>query len=203
MHLIGLYDDRALTTAVGARFCNSLSDPRLNQIGIARTSREIWIVVAAPLDLPQPGEMLTVARDVLVGVNTARTRGHRCGDRPYAPTAPVRLVQGLSSVALAHSIEMARVGRLDHVGADGSSPSERVKRSGYVARIVGENIAGGVPSAGEVVEGWLDSLAHCANIMDPRFTEMGLAYAVNPDSPLQIYWTQLFALPRLPTLAMQ
>ena len=203
MHLIGYYDDRALATAVAARFCQHLSDPRLSEIGVARNDREIWIVVAAPFEVPKPGDQLTVARVVLVGVNGARSRGHSCGGRWYPAAAPVRLVQGLSTVALARSQEMARSGQLDHTGADGSTPSERVRRSGYAARIVGENIAGGVPSAAEVVAGWLDSPGHCANIMDARFTEMGLGFAENPSSPLQIYWTQLFALPRLPTVALR
>jgi uncharacterized protein YkwD len=203
MHLIGFYDDRSLATAVAARFCAHLSDPRLSQIGVARSDRGIWIVVAAPFEPPKPGEQVTVARDVLVGVNAARAHGHRCGSHWYPPVAPVRLVQGLSSVAFDRSVEMAHAGKLDHTGADGSSPADRVRRSGYVARVVGENIAAGVPSAAEVVAGWLDSPGHCANIMDARFTEMGLAYAVNPSSALQIYWTQLFALPRQPTVAQR
>ena len=203
MNLIGLYDDRSLATAIGARFCHNLSDPRLSEIGVSRSERGIWIVVAAPLELPNPREQRTVALDVLVGVNHARTSGHRCGGRSYPPVAPVRLVGSLNSVALAHSDEMARAGRLDHSGVDGSSPADRVRRSGYAARVVGENIAGGVPSAAEVVQGWLDSPEHCANIMDSRFAEMGLAYAVNPASPLQIYWTQLFSLPRSPSPAMR
>jgi hypothetical protein len=203
MHLIGLYDDRSLATAISARFCRNLADPRLSEIGVSRSERAIWIVVAAPLELPDPQEQRTAALDVLVGVNHARATGHRCGSHPYPPAAPVRLAGHLSSIARAHSDEMARVGRLDHSGVDGSSPGDRVRRSGYLARVVGENIAGGVPSAEEVVQGWLDSPEHCANIMDPRFTEMGLAFAINASSPLQIYWTQLFALPRSPSVAMR
>jgi hypothetical protein len=44
-------------------------------------------------------------------------------------------------------------------------------------KLVGENIAYGPKSADEVVQGWLDSPGHCENIMDPRFAEMGIAYA--------------------------
>jgi len=200
MHLIGYFDDRSLTTAVAARFCAHLRDPRLSQVGISRTDRDIWIVVAAPFEAPS-GDPLTVARDVLVGVNDARTHGHHCGGRWFPPAAPVRLVPLLTSVAQRRSAEMAGRGELEHTGADGSSPADRVERAGYVARVVAENIAGGVQNAGEAVQGWLDSPGHCANIMDPRFTEMGLGFAVNPSAPLQIYWTQLLALPRLPTVA--
>jgi len=53
----------------------------------------------------------------------------------------------------------------------GSAPLE------YQEKLVGENIAYGPKTADEVVQGWLDSPGHCANIMDPRFAEMGIAYA--------------------------
>jgi uncharacterized protein YkwD len=68
-----------------------------------------------------------------------------------------------------------------------------VHRTGYRARHVGENIASGVPTAREVVDGWLASPGHCSNIMDPRFTEMGVAYATERRSRGVIYWTQVFA----------
>jgi uncharacterized protein YkwD len=48
----------------------------------------------------------------------------------------------------------------------------------------------------EVTQGWLDSPAHCENIMDPRFSEIGIAFAVNTASAEVVYWTQDFAAPR-------
>jgi len=196
MHLVGLNDDRAIASAVAGRFCRDLANPALREIGVAQTGRDLWIVVIAPLAAPGPAEQPAIAREVLARVNEARAVGRRCGSRSYPPAAPLQLSGRLSRVALEHSSDMAQVGSLEHQGRDGSSPADRVLRSGYAAQLVGENIAGGVPSAAEVADGWLASTAHCANIMDRRFTEMGLAYAVVPASPLQIYWTQLFAVPR-------
>jgi hypothetical protein len=43
--------------------------------------------------------------------------------------------------------------------------------------------------------GWLDSPGHCENIMDPRFTEMGIAYATGQVSKRGLYWVQLLAAP--------
>jgi uncharacterized protein YkwD len=196
MHLAGLQSDRDIAAAVAGRFCRDLADPRLRDIGVARNGRDLWVVVSAPLDVPAPADQPMVAREVLARVNAARAAGHRCGGRPYPPVAPLQLTGRLSQVALEHSVDMARSGNLDHQGRDGSSPAERVRRTGYAVQLVGENIAGGVPTAAEVVDGWLTSPGHCANIMDGRFTEMGLAYAIEPSSRLEIYWTQLFALPR-------
>ena len=48
----------------------------------------------------------------------------------------------------------------------------------------------------EVVQGWLRSPEHCANVMNPDFTQMGIAYAVNAQSEDGIYWTQVFGTPR-------
>jgi uncharacterized protein YkwD len=103
----------------------------------------------------------------------------------------------LADAALAHSREMAKNNLLDHRGRDGSTPALRVERAGYGAhRIVGENIAAGAMTAAEVTEGWLDSPAHCENIMDGRFTQIGIAYAASPSTDAGMYWTQDFAAPR-------
>jgi uncharacterized protein YkwD len=66
---------------------------------------------------------------------------------------------------------------------------------GYREKLVGENIAFGPRTADEVVRGWLDSPGHCANIMDPRFAQMGIAYAAS-HAKRGLFWVQLFAQPK-------
>ena len=56
-------------------------------------------------------------------------------------------------------------------------------------------MAGGQTTAGEVVETWLGSPGHCANLMDARYSETGIARAVNTDSKNVVYWVQVFAAP--------
>lgn len=90
---------------------------------------------------------------------------------------------------------MARHDYMDHTGRDGSTPAQRVTRSGYRWKTVGENLASGVMTADEVVAGWLGSPHHCENLMNARFTQMAVAYAVNPASRGGIYWTQVFGTP--------
>ncbi len=79
----------------------------------------------------------------------------------------------------------------------GHSPADRVRAVGYQEKLVGENIAYGPKSAEEVVQGWLDSPGHCENIMDPRFAEMGIAYAAGHASKRGLYWVQVLADPRV------
>jgi uncharacterized protein YkwD len=91
---------------------------------------------------------------------------------------------------------MAEHGYFEHQDLAGRSPAERVRAVGYRETLVGENIAYGPQSAEEVVRGWLDSPGHCENIMDPRFAEMGIAYAPGRASRHGLYWVQVLAAPR-------
>ena len=79
-----------------------------------------------------------------------------------------------------------------HQGRDGLTPGDRAELAGYGGTKVGENIAAALDTTAKVVEGWLASSGHCANIMNPEFSELGAAYANDPQSDAGIYWTALF-----------
>ena len=79
-----------------------------------------------------------------------------------------------------------------HAGRDGRDVGARARSTGYDWRRVGENIASGQASAAEAVAGWLESPGHCANLMNPAFTEMGAAYALREGPRPAAYWTQVF-----------
>ena len=103
----------------------------------------------------------------------------------------------LAEAALVHSTDMAAQHYLNHTGKDGRTAAERAIAAGYRWRTIAENIAAGQDTPEEVVQGWLDSPGHCANIMRDDLTEMGAGYAVNQARvPARIYWTQVFATPR-------
>ncbi len=92
---------------------------------------------------------------------------------------------------------MARHSNMAHTGSDGSTPADRATRAGYRWRSVGENIAAGQTTPEAAVESWLKSPPHCANLMAPQFTEMGVAYSVDTASKAGIYWAQLLGTPPL------
>jgi uncharacterized protein YkwD len=129
-------------------------------------------------------------------VNEARARGARCGTRWFAPAPPVRPSGTLNGVALGHASDMAEHDYFEHEDLAGHSPADRVRAVGYREMLVGENIAYGVKSADDAVQGWLDSPGHCENIMDPRFVEMGIAYAQGRAVKHGLYWVQVLAAPR-------
>jgi uncharacterized protein YkwD len=197
LHISGAVSDSQIAAILAANYCRTLINPTLREIGAERRGRELWMVLAAPVSLPAAADAAGVSRRILDLVNAARAAGRRCGAKYFPPVAPLTLDSKLTGAALAHSLEMAKNGEFAHRGHDGSSPAVRVERAGYGAhRIVGENIAAGAMTPVEVTEGWLTSPAHCENIMDARFTEIGIAYAASLNTAAGMYWTQDFAAPR-------
>jgi uncharacterized protein YkwD len=132
---------------------------------------------------------------VLDLVNQARSHGRRCGSERFAAVPPLLASRDLDAAAADHARDMARRRFFEHRGSDGSEPRDRVRRAGYASRLTGENIALGPESAEEAVAGWLDSPGHCANIMEPRFRDIGVGVAVGKKRG-QIYWVQEFGAPR-------
>lgn len=187
--------DAAIGRALSERGCEDIIDPDYRDVGVAQRGNQAWIVLATPLAPPLAAEAEAVSRRVLELVNVARSRARRCGWKRFDAAAPLVASGVLSAAALAHSKDMADRSTLSHSGRDGSTPAERATRAGYRWRVVGENIASGQPTADLVVAEWLDSPRHCANLMSPDYSEMGVAFAVGPKSSGGIYWTQVFAAP--------
>ena len=176
--------------------CRALLDPGMHDIGVYRRGSDTWLVLAAASVAPARTQAPVLATRALQLVNEVRARGTRCGERSFGPAPPVRLSGTLAGVAFGHAIDMAKHNYFEHEDLTGRTPAERVRAVGYREKLVGENIAYGPKSAEEVVQGWLDSPGHCENIMDPRFAEMGIAYAAGQASRRGLYWVQLLADPR-------
>ncbi|WP_432496849.1 CAP domain-containing protein [Kineococcus gypseus] len=109
--------------------------------------------------------------------------------RADAGCAPLTESAAVTATAAAHSAEMAATGVLTHVGLDGSSHRVRLAAGGVQAPRTAENVAQGYDAA-SVVDAWLASPGHRANILDCTLTLVGIAEAAGTDGP---YWTQVFA----------
>lgn len=195
VHLDGHGSRDGVLQAMSRQYCGPLTDASLNDAGLYRDGRSWWILLAAPFEPPAASAAAEVARQVLALSNEARARGRRCGDQFFPAGGRLRLDARLAAAASAHAQDMARNGFVRHEGSDGSSPGERVSRAGYRWRSIAENVAGGQTTARQVVQEWLRSPVHCAALMRPELTEMGVAYAVDPDSEAGIYWSQKLARP--------
>ncbi len=188
--------DAEIVTRLERRSCKNIVDPGYRDVGFATRPGRAWVVLAVPLVPPAADEAPDVGRRVLELVNEARASPRRCGRTRFAAAPPLRLSETLQRAALDHARDMASHGNLSHAGSDGSTHAQRATRAGYPWRVVGENIAAGQPTAEQVVAGWLKSAGHCANLMDPDFSEMGVAFAIAPQDGKGIYWAQVFGAPR-------
>lgn len=108
-----------------------------------------------------------------------------------------RVKAGLSKVVLDKNIEAAALIRakeievsFSHTRPNGSSFSSVLKENNISYRGAGENIAWGQTSPEAVMNAWMNSEGHRANILNANFTKIGVGYYQN--SAGRKYWTQLF-----------
>ena len=105
---------------------------------------------------------------------------------------PVRINARLTAAATQHSREMGTAGYFQHESHDGTAFWKRVGRyyasSGYGYWSVGENLLWSAPdvSATKAMQMWLHSPEHRANLMNPRWREIGIA-AVHQDAAPGVY----------------
>ncbi|NED11899.1 CAP domain-containing protein, partial [Streptomyces sp. SID9124] len=120
------------------------------------------------------------ADQVLALVNTERAK-EGCG--------PVTGNDQLTTAAQRHSEDMAAKDYFSHTSQDGSGPGERITAAGYRWSTYGENIAKGQRTPADVMNSWMNSPGHRANILNCSFKELGVGIQ---DSPGGIVWTQDF-----------
>ena len=190
-------DARAAMEVIGQKYCRTLLAADFGAIGTAHVGNAWQVVLARPVAVPPLPDWQDAGRDILALVNAARARPRTCGTQAFGPAGPLAWNPLLGQAALVHSVDMAQKHYFNHKQPDGSLPAERATAAGYRWGRVGENIASGQRTALEAVASWLDSPGHCANIMNPAFTDMGAAYAIDPQNRNRtIYWTQVFGTPR-------
>ncbi|MBK0392038.1 CAP domain-containing protein [Ramlibacter algicola] len=193
--LSGYPNAQAVARELGSRHCSQLGTQGLAEAGVHRAGKSWWVIAAVPFAPPAAAQSGDVAGRVLALVNQARTQSRRCGSRSFGPANALRLDPALGRAALVHAQAMAQGNFLAHEGRDGSTPAERATKAGYDWRSVGENVASGQTTPERVVQDWLESPEHCANIMDPGYMHMGVAFAVDRGSEGGIYWAQEFGRP--------
>ena len=79
-----------------------------------------------------------------------------------------------------------------HTRLDGRSWSTVLAEYNVFRRATGENMAAGYQTPAEVVEGWMNSPGHRANILDEDFNQIGIGYAYRYGTNYSHYWIQIF-----------
>lgn len=122
--------------------------------------------------------------------------GAQCGSQRMRPAPPVAWNDVLFSVAARHSLDMAAHNYLAHADAREFGPSQRLSIEGYPWRSMAENIAGGDGSVASVMRAWQGSAEHCRSMLDPAFTQVGVACVGRPSTDWGTYWTIELGRPR-------
>ena len=121
-------------------------------------------------------------------------------ERAKVGCSPLAMNTALNNAALGHSEDMARNDFFSHTGSDGSLPWDRMTRAGYQWSGAGENIAAGYVTPEDVMNGWMGSAGHRANILNCSFRDIGVGYTYLANDTGSVnyfhYWTQVFGAPR-------
>ncbi len=164
-----------------ARARRTLLDPAFRHAALAHADagnrywRALW---AAPLT---PDGLVRTAGEVVARTNAERGR---------AGLPPLAVDPLLTTAAQAYCADMAARDFCAHTSPDGAQPWDRAAAAGSRRRPIGENIACGQRSPAEVVDGWMNSPGHRANILEREFTHLGVGFTGGGRAGT--YWTQLF-----------
>jgi uncharacterized protein YkwD len=143
------------------------------------------VVTATPVPTPSAtapataDEIAAARAQILTMVNEQRT------------TAGCKVLTAdpaLDTLAQNFSDDMAARGFFDHTDPDGNDPWDRATALG-ITNLGGENIARGQVDAQAVMDAWMNSIDHRANILDCDYTTLGVGIHFGPDGP---WWTQDF-----------
>ncbi|MEV3987617.1 sigma-70 family RNA polymerase sigma factor [Streptomyces sp. NPDC049837] len=135
---------------------------------------------SAPRSEPAEQPSGSFAEQVTRLVNSERAK-NGCG--------PVSQNGLLDTAARRHSDDMAARDYFDHTSPDGKGPGDRITEAGYAWSTYGENIARGQQTPASVMDSWMNSPGHRANILNCSFKEIGIGIHEGSGGP---WWTQVF-----------
>ena len=108
-------------------------------------------------------------------------------ERSREGLSPLKFSKDLAASAYVRAVELPM--KFSHTRPDGSRCFTAMAKRGH---ILGENLAGGQTSPKQVVQAWMDSKSHRDNILNPKFTELGVVYYYQSNSKYKHYWVQHF-----------
>jgi uncharacterized protein YkwD len=107
--------------------------------------------------------------------------------RQAAGAAPVTLNAQLTAAAATHSRDMSVQNRPWHFGSDGSSPIDRVQRTGYTGQLVGETISETYETELETLAAWMEQPDTRRVILDPTARNIGFSW--HQEANGKLWWT--------------
>jgi len=115
------------------------------------------------------------------------------GYRQNNGLGPVTIDPMLTRLAQEQAKVMAERNKLDH--SAGPPFQERIRTSGFDAKVAVENVSAGYHTLAEAFSGWRDSPPHRANMLVSGATRMGIAAVYAPGSKFKVFWALILAAP--------
>jgi uncharacterized YkwD family protein len=114
-------------------------------------------------------------------------------ERSKAGLSALKLSDKLTSIANTKAKDMADNNYFDHTSPTYGTPFQMLQHVGVSYSYAGENIAAGQKTASEVMNAWMNSSGHRANILNQNYTELGVGYVKGGSYGTE--WVQLFIRP--------
>ncbi|MFG2635398.1 sigma-70 family RNA polymerase sigma factor [Streptomyces sp. NPDC048362] len=157
----------------------------------AKTPRSAKKTASSPVRTPRPSRPASTPApsDPVPSGTVAQVIALVNKERATAGCAPVTEDAQLDRAAQGHSDDMAARNFFDHTNPDGADPGQRITAAGYRWSTYGENIAEGQQTPQAVMDSWMNSPGHRANILNCSFKNLGVGVHKGGGGP---WWTQNF-----------
>ncbi len=164
---------------------------RTQQASMGSSLGNLWSSVKSGLSFDSDAKKTSASASALNGIPFSPGEAERAINayREQKGLKPIKLNEKLSEAARKHSEDMAKSDHISHFDADGADAWERVRRTGYSARLAAENVATGQRSLSEVLDGWQNSRSHNANLLLADAEEIGISVVYNPSTQFKTFWT--------------
>ena len=157
----------------------------------------LWVAAVASVaevDGVRPCADAGAMRHWVERLNELRASGAPCA-AGAADAMPLSWNPRLAESALAQAIDLARRDTISHEDAEHRSFKQRVQSVGYPLRSAAENLAVGQREFEGTLEDWVASAGHCAALMKPSYSDVGLACVERRGTRYQRFWVAHLGTP--------
>lgn len=167
-----------VTKAPSQQPITEVKQPEVKETPATPSQQEVIKETQPPAPKPVLNTVSSEAQQVLAETNVYRTQNG---------LTPFKTLEALTGTAQDKAEDMATNRYFSHTSPNLGSPFDQMKAAGISYKRAAENIAMGQRSAKEVVDAWMKSPGHRANILNPQLTHMGVGYDAKGH-----YWVQQF-----------
>lgn len=155
----------------------------------------LFLVSATAANAMQPDQCSIDTAYALKRVNEIRAAGQQCGNKLLPSAPPVQWNDKLFNAAEALSKDMAQRNYFNRISANKQTIADRVTVVQYRWKPIGDNTEDTTHDTELSVKGWVENAQHCENLMDPKFSEIGIACAARGNTHYGTYWTMVLTRP--------